>query len=61
MPLKNLLKAKADDIPLEANDILFVPSGHNLGRSATALQMAATAICWLPPLIRILGACRLVR
>jgi polysaccharide biosynthesis/export protein len=44
VPLKDLLKAKAEDIPLEANDILFVPSGHNLGRSAsTALQMAATA------------------
>jgi len=44
VPLKDLLKAKSDDIPLEANDILFVPSGHNLGRtSATALQMAASA------------------
>jgi polysaccharide export outer membrane protein len=44
VPLKKLLQAKAEDIPLEANDILFVPSGHNLGRSASnALQMAATA------------------
>ena len=44
VPLKSLLKAKSDDIQLEANDILFVPSGHNLGRtSATALQMAASA------------------
>jgi polysaccharide export outer membrane protein len=44
VPLKDLLKAKTEDIPLEANDILFVPSGRNLGRSAsTALQMAATA------------------
>jgi polysaccharide export outer membrane protein len=44
VPLKNLMKAKADDIQLEANDILFVPSGHNLGRSATtAVQMAASA------------------
>lgn len=44
VPLKDLMKAKAEDIPLEANDILFVPSGRNLGRSAaTALQMAATA------------------
>jgi polysaccharide export outer membrane protein len=44
VPLKNLMKAKADDIQLEANDILFVPSGHNLGHtSATALQMAASA------------------
>ncbi len=44
VPLKNLLKAKADDIQLEANDILFVPSGHNFGHtSATALQMAASA------------------
>jgi polysaccharide export outer membrane protein len=44
VPLKNLMRAKAEDIPLEANDILFVPSGHNLGRSATtALQMATSA------------------
>jgi polysaccharide export outer membrane protein len=44
VPLKDLLKAKSQDVPLEANDILFVPSGRNLGRSAsTALQMAATA------------------
>ncbi len=44
VPLKNLLKAKAEDIPLEANDILFVPSGRNLGHTATtALQMAASA------------------
>jgi polysaccharide export outer membrane protein len=44
VPLKSLLKAKSDDMQLEANDILFVPSGHNLGRtSATALQMAASA------------------
>jgi polysaccharide export outer membrane protein len=42
--LKSLLKAKSDDIQLEANDILFIPSGHSLGRtSATALQMAASA------------------
>ena len=44
VPLKNLMKAKAEDIQLEANDILFVPSGHNLGRgAATAVQMAASA------------------
>ena len=44
VPLKNLLKAKADDIPLEANDILFVPSGNSLARSATtALTMATSA------------------
>lgn len=44
VPLKNLLKAKAEDIPLEANDILFVPSGHNLGHTATsALTMATSA------------------
>lgn len=44
VPLKNLLKAKAEDIPLEANDILFVPSGRNLGHTATsALTMATSA------------------
>ncbi len=44
VPLKNLMKAKAEDIPLEANDILFVPSGHSLARSATtALTMATSA------------------
>jgi polysaccharide export outer membrane protein len=44
VPLKKLLQAKAEDIPLQANDILFVPSGHNVGRTAeNALQMAATA------------------
>ena len=43
VPLKNLLKAKSDDVQLEANDILFIPSGRNLGHSAaTAAQMAAT-------------------
>lgn len=43
VPLKNLLKAKSDDIQLEANDILFIPSGHNLGHTAaSAAQMAAT-------------------
>ena len=50
VPLKNLMKAKADDIQLEANDILFVPSGHNLGHSTTtALQMAATATLLVRP------------
>jgi hypothetical protein len=50
VPLKDLMKAKAEDIPLEANDILFVPSGHNIGRSsATALQMAATATLLIRP------------
>ena len=50
VPLKNLMKAKAEDIQLEANDILFVPSGHNLGRtSATALQMAATSLLIVRP------------
>lgn len=44
VPLKKLLQAKAEDIPLEPNDILFVPSGRNLGHTAeNALQMAATA------------------
>jgi polysaccharide export outer membrane protein len=44
VPLKNLLRAKATDIPLEANDILFVPSGRNLGHTAeSALQMATSA------------------
>ena len=44
VPLKALMHAKAADIPLEANDILFVPSGHNIGRTAqSALQMATSA------------------
>jgi polysaccharide export outer membrane protein len=44
VPLKKLLQAKAEDIALEPNDILFVPSGRNVTHTAeNALQMAATA------------------
>jgi polysaccharide export outer membrane protein len=47
VPLKKLLQAKAEDIPLEADDILFVPtSARKLleGRTAeAALQLATSA------------------
>jgi polysaccharide export outer membrane protein len=47
VPLKKLLQAKSNDIPLEAEDILFVPTSTKKilgGRSAeTALQMATAA------------------
>jgi polysaccharide biosynthesis/export protein len=47
VPLKKLLQAKADDIPLEAEDILFVPTSSKKlleGRTAeAALQFAAAA------------------
>lgn len=47
VPLKKLLQAKANDIPLQADDILFVPTSTKRmlgGRSAeTALQLAAAA------------------
>ena len=47
VPLKKLLQAKADDIQLEADDILFVPTSARKfleGRTAeAALQMAMSA------------------
>ena len=47
VPLKKMLQAKAEDIPLEANDILFVPTSSRKffeGRTVeAALQMATTA------------------
>lgn len=47
VPLKKLLQAKTDDIPLEADDILFVPtSARKLFESHTAeaaVQMATAA------------------
>jgi polysaccharide biosynthesis/export protein len=47
VPLKKLLEAKANDIPLEADDILFVPTSAKrvfAGRTAeAALQLAASA------------------
>jgi polysaccharide export outer membrane protein len=47
VPLKKLLEAKAADIPLEAEDILFVPASVKKilsGRTAeAALQLATTA------------------
>jgi polysaccharide export outer membrane protein len=47
VPLKKLLQAKADDIQMQADDILFVPtSARKLleGRTAeAALQMATSA------------------
>ena len=50
VPLKSLLHAKAADIPLEANDILFVPSGHDLARTAQyALQMATSSLLIVRP------------
>jgi len=47
VPLKKLLQAKASDIPLQADDILFVPASAKKvlsGRTAdAAFQMATTA------------------
>ncbi len=47
VPLKNILQAKADDIPLQADDILFVPvsgttiAGHRLAEAAVQFATAA--------------------
>ena len=46
VPLKKLLRAKANDLPMEAEDILFVPTSAQkffAGRSAEAAMQLATA------------------
>jgi polysaccharide biosynthesis/export protein len=46
VPLKKLLQAKADDIPMQPDDILFVPTSSKkffAGRSAEAALQLATA------------------
>ena len=45
--LKKMLRAKADDLPLQANDILFVPASARKiigGRTAEAALQMATAV-----------------
>ena len=45
--LKKILQAKAQDQPLEAEDILFVPSSAGkvaMGRTVDAAMQAATAV-----------------
>lgn len=47
VPLKKLLQAKADDIPLEGEDILFVPASSRKiisGRTAEAAAQLATGV-----------------
>ncbi|HZQ17409.1 MAG TPA: polysaccharide biosynthesis/export family protein [Terriglobales bacterium] len=47
VPLKKLLHAKADDMPMEADDILFVPTSSRKqmeARSAEAAAQLATAV-----------------
>lgn len=47
LPLKRILQAKASDLPLQADDILFVPSSAAktaMYRSAEAAAQAATAL-----------------
>lgn len=47
LPLKKILQAKAADLPLQADDILFVPSSARkaaMFRSADAVLQAATAL-----------------
>ena len=47
VPLKKLLHAKTDDIPMEADDILFVPTSSRKqmeARSAEAAAQLATAV-----------------
>ncbi len=46
MPLKKLLQAKASDVPLQAEDILFVPTSAKKiisGKTAEAVMQMATA------------------
>ena len=40
MPLKKMLQAKAPDVPLEANDILFVPVSGAKVATARAVETA---------------------
>jgi polysaccharide export outer membrane protein len=50
VPLKKLLHAKAGDIPLEAEDILFVPSSSRRavsGRTAEVAAQLATGVALL--------------
>ena len=45
--LKKILQAKAVDIPMKADDILFVPSSIRkmlMGRTTEAAMQAATAV-----------------
>lgn len=47
LPLKKILQAKAADLPIQADDILFVPSSTGksvMYRSAEAVVQAATAL-----------------
>jgi len=47
LPLKKILQAKVSDLPLQADDILFVPSSARktaMFRSADAVLQAATAL-----------------
>ena len=47
LPLKRILQAKASDLPMQADDILFVPSSTGktmMYRSAEAVVQAATAL-----------------
>ena len=47
LPLKKILRAKAADLPMQADDILFVPSSTGktvMYRSAEAVVQAATAL-----------------
>jgi hypothetical protein len=46
VPLKKLLQAKASDVPLQAEDILFVPTSAKKiisGKTAEAVMQMATA------------------
>ena len=47
VPLKKILRAKVQDMPMQSDDILFVPSSTKkviVGRSAEALTQMATAL-----------------
>jgi polysaccharide biosynthesis/export protein len=47
VPLQRILRAKADDMPMQSEDILFVPSSTRkivMARSAEAISQMATAL-----------------
>jgi polysaccharide export outer membrane protein len=51
IPLKQLLQAKAEDVPVEAGDILFVPSSKvkSALSASTLLTAASTATIYRVP------------
>ena len=49
VPLKDLLHAKVADIPLEPDDILFIPSNHLKTATGAILGTAATAALYRIP------------